>query len=194
MDAENLLASIFSSDRDRVVELIEADSKVIPHDTFRFPPISDEMARHIDAHLSWEEAISVTFLMVDKPNMAHPITKKIETGQKNFVTLFDERKIGIVETLVISAKQNSAVSWEMKLYQALLLIGRKKLIYELGVTGEEEMEETLVGNYVKSSRRLLFQLAECFDYKGSATLACLLSKEDYYTGSLEVTRNTNMLR
>ena len=77
--------------------------------------------------------------------------RAIETGQKNFVTSFDERKIGIVETLVIyfispmfctiaivkkiivnhiitkviSAKKNSAVSWEMKLYQALLLIGRK---------------------------------------------------------------------
>ena len=44
MDAENLLASIFSSDR-KVVELIEPDSKVVLHDTFRFPPISDEMAR-----------------------------------------------------------------------------------------------------------------------------------------------------
>ena len=44
MDAKNLLASIFSSDR-RVVELIESDSKVVAHDTFRFPPIEDEMAR-----------------------------------------------------------------------------------------------------------------------------------------------------
>jgi len=185
MDVENLLASIFSSDRE-VVELIEADSKVVPHDTFGFPPIVDERARYIDAHLSWEEAISVTFLMVDKPDMAHLITKNIETGKKNFVTSFDERKIGIVETLVISAKKNSAVSWEMKLYQALLLIGRKGLVYELGVTGEEEMDETLVGSYVKSSRRLLLQLAECLDSKGAVALASILSKEAAYSGSLEV--------
>ena len=45
MDVENLLASIFSSDQ-KVVELIEADSKVVPHDTFRFPPIVDERARY----------------------------------------------------------------------------------------------------------------------------------------------------
>ena len=46
MDADNLIASMFSSKSDRgVVELIESDSKVVPHDPFRFPPISDEMAR-----------------------------------------------------------------------------------------------------------------------------------------------------
>ena len=45
MDVENLLASIFSSDRE-VVELIEADSKVVPRDTFGFPPIVDERARY----------------------------------------------------------------------------------------------------------------------------------------------------
>jgi len=188
MDADNLIASMFSSIKwdHGVVELIESDSKVLPHDPFRFPPISDQMARHIDAHISWEEAISVTFLMVDKPDMAHLIAKAIETGQKNFVTSFDERKIGIVETLVISAKKNSAVSWEMKLYQTLLLIGRKRLVYELGVKGEDEMEETLVGSYVKASRRLLFQLAECKDAKGATALASILSKEATYSGALEV--------
>ena len=44
MDLDNILSSIFSSDG-RVVELIEADSKVVPHDPYRFPKVSDEMAR-----------------------------------------------------------------------------------------------------------------------------------------------------
>ena len=44
MDLDNILSSIFSSDG-RAVELIEADSKVVPHDPYRFPKVSDEMAR-----------------------------------------------------------------------------------------------------------------------------------------------------
>ena len=71
--------------------------------------------RHIDANLLWEEAISITFLMVDKPNMAQMIAKydndsgddditaksnsrAIETKEKNLP--FDGEKLGIVETLV----------------------------------------------------------------------------------------------
>ena len=37
--------------------------------------ISMLTTRHIDTHLCWEEAVSITFLMVDKPNMAHLIAK-----------------------------------------------------------------------------------------------------------------------
>jgi len=185
MDLDNILSSIFSSEG-RVVELIEADSKVVPHDPYRFPKLSDEMARHIDTHLCWEEAVSITFLMVDKPNMAHLIANAIQTTQKNFVTAVDDKKIGIVETLVMSARKNSAVSWEMKLYQALLLVGRKRLVFDLGVKGEEEMTEALNGSHVKPSRRLLFQLAECLDSKNVTALAAILSKQSSYTGSLEV--------
>ena len=71
--------------------------------------------RHIDANLLWEEAISITFLMVDKPNMAQMIarydddsgddditaksnSRAIETKEKNLP--FDGEKLGIVETLV----------------------------------------------------------------------------------------------
>ena len=80
--------------------------------------------------------------------LTFPFLSAIQTTQKNFVTAVDDKKIGIVETLVgpstmitqdledskysfktflkvMSARKNSAVSWEMKLYQALLLVGRK---------------------------------------------------------------------
>ena len=52
----------------------------INRSTFNWKFINLLIFRYIDAHLSWEEAISVTFLMVDKPDMAHLITKYADTN------------------------------------------------------------------------------------------------------------------
>ena len=48
-------------------------------------------------------------------------------------------------------------------------------------------------SYVKSSRRLLLQLAECLDSKGAVALASILSKEAAYSGSLEVSITMDMV-
>ena len=43
----------------------------------------------------------------------------------------------MVELLVNSAERNKIVAWEMKVYQGLMLVGQKRLLYDLGV---EDME------------------------------------------------------
>lgn len=47
----------------------------------------------------------------------------METRKKNTFP-YNKLEIGIVEMLVISAKKNKVLSWEMKVYQALLLVGQ----------------------------------------------------------------------
>ena len=46
----------------------------------------------------------------------------MKTRKKNTFP-YNKLEIGIVEMLVISAKKNKVLAWEMKVYQALLLVG-----------------------------------------------------------------------
>ena len=59
--------------------------------------------------------------------------------------------------------------------------------------GANIMSPPSTRSYVKSSRRLLLQLAECLDSKGAVALASILSKEAAYSGSLEVSITMDMV-
>ena len=68
---EQLLHSMHSSS----AELVQMDSSSTPLDPKKFPPITAEIARHIDTSITWMEAISITFLFIDKPNLAHMLAR-----------------------------------------------------------------------------------------------------------------------
>jgi len=109
----------------------------------------------------------------------------METRKKNTFP-YNKLEIGIVEMLVISAKKNKVLSWEMKVYQALLLVGQLRLVINLGVQAEsrEELDAALEGSHVRNSRKLLFRLSDSLSSKDSQKLACHLKGES--TAFLEI--------
>ena len=90
----------------------------------------------------------------------------IEFNQKN---IFQD-DIGIVQVISLSAKKNNAISWEVRVYQALYLIGYKLVLYQLGIDEEEMDAKFHGGNHVKAERRLLFNLCQDLEMKDQAAL------------------------
>ena len=90
----------------------------------------------------------------------------IELNQKN---IFQD-DIGIVQVISLSAKKNNAISWEVRVYQALYLIGYKLVLYQLGIDEEEMDAKFHGGNHVKAERRLLFNLCQDLEMKDQAAL------------------------
>jgi hypothetical protein len=58
-----------------VDDLIQTDSNPLPHDLAVFPRITALLAKHIDSSLSCDEAVSLTFLVVDNPKIAHSLAR-----------------------------------------------------------------------------------------------------------------------
>ena len=51
-------------------DAITTDGPLFPHDTKRFPAIERSRAKAIDSRISWEDAVSLVFLNVDKVEIA----------------------------------------------------------------------------------------------------------------------------
>ena len=179
---EQLLAPMALSSR----ELITTDQVLLPHDKKKFPSIGLAAARGIDRSISWQEAVSLTFLIVEPHRPAIQVASSMESRGANLFSNSGGAQIGIVEMLVLSAEKNKAVSWEMKVYQALRLVGQKRLLYDLGVEDADIEGGLAGGRYVKSTRRLLFFLCEYLSSKQAARLASLLQPSTPHTGSLEL--------
>ena len=74
-DMEDMVEQLLHSRHSSSAELVQTDSSSVPLDPKMFPPITAETARHIDRSITWMEAISLTFLFIDKPNLAHMLAR-----------------------------------------------------------------------------------------------------------------------
>jgi len=182
-----LIEELISSSNTSSFHRITHDGPVFATERSSFPTITRKAAEIIDKNVNWQDAISLTFLVLEKASIAHKFITVIESTKRNLFPL-NNMQIGIVESLVISAERNKGIApiWEMKVYQALVLIGLKRLLYDLGVD-ETEIKKSLSGTrYVKNSRRLLFQLADSLGSKEANQLLALLLEKDVQVSSLEV--------
>ena len=74
-DMEDMVEQLLHSRHSSSAELVQTDSSSVPLDPKKFPAITAETARHIDRSITWMEAISLTFLFIDKPNLAHMLAR-----------------------------------------------------------------------------------------------------------------------
>ena len=80
----------------------------------------------------------------------------------------DGNNRGFVQVLYLSAEKNKATSWELRLYEALFLIGSKKVLYDLGIDDVEKKFSS--GAKLKPDRRLLFTLCKELETNEQAKL------------------------
>ena len=129
------------------------------------------VSREIDKKISWEDAISIAFLIVDKLEVGLEICRKIEKQKKNDVT---ESGCGIMELMFLSLKKNGANTWPLVVYQTLYLVGHKRILYDLGMEVDQETKVLEGGQKIKCERRLLFNLIENMDSTENDSLVQIL--------------------
>ena len=66
-----------------------------------------------------------------------------------------------------------AVSWQIRVYEALFLIGNKKLLFDLGVDDEDAERKFRGGLQIKAERRILFKLCQELEINDQARLVKL---------------------
>ena len=114
----------------------------MPPDVFEL-----SVAQEIDKNISWEDAISIAFLIVDKLEVGLEICRKIEKQKKNDV---NESGIGIMELMFLSLKKNGANTWPLVVYQTLYLVGHKRILYDLGMEVDQETKVLEGGQKITS--------------------------------------------
>jgi len=150
------------------VDVIAHDGPVeYPH---FFPSIKEETALWIDEQLDWEDAVSIAFLIVQKEDIALQLSKCLEGNKCNIINQDDRKKIGIVQVIFLSAVKHQATSWQLRLYEALFLIGYKKVLYDLGIDDEDAEKKFCGGAQLKGDRRLLFTLCQELEMNDQARL------------------------
>eukprot|EP00092_Neocalanus_flemingeri_P063231 GFUD01076461.1.p1 GENE.GFUD01076461.1~~GFUD01076461.1.p1 ORF type:complete len:523 (+),score=152.86 GFUD01076461.1:49-1617(+) len=154
-------------------DVISHDGPVFPN---VFPDIDRKTAKWIDQQLDWEDAVSFAFLMVEKVDIALKLSRAIEQHQRN-IFQDDGNEIGIVQVINLSAEKNSAISWQIRVYQALFLLEHKKMLYELGIDDEEAQQRFQGGNHIKAERRLLFKLCQDLEMKDQAMVGQLMKTQ-----------------
>merc|ERR1712013_459352 len=109
-----------------LLQSIEVTSEdVISHDgpvfSDSFPEIDMKTAKWIDRQLDWQDAVSFSFLMVEKVEIALKLSRAIEHHKRN-IFQDDGNDIGIVQVINLSAEKNRALHWQIRVYQALFLL------------------------------------------------------------------------
>jgi len=163
---EDILKAIGVSSED----VISQDGPEFPH---AFPVINKEIALWIDQELDWEDAVSFAFLVVDKNDIALKLMNVIEMNKCNILNKDDQnnKNVGILQVVFLSAVKNGATtSWQSKVYEALFLIGYKKLLYDMGIDDEQAEEKFQSGVQLKADRRLLFKLCQELEMNDQARL------------------------
>merc|ERR1711892_485006 len=163
---EDILKAIGVSSED----VISQDGPEFPH---AFPLIDREIALWIDQQLDWEDAVSFAFLVVEKDTIALQLSRYLEMNKCNILNKHDQenKDVGIVQVVYLSAVKNGATtSWQSKVYEALFLIGYKKLLYDMGIEDEQAEEKFQSGVQLKADRRLLFKLCQELEMNDQARL------------------------
>ena len=94
----------------------------------------------------------------------------LEGNKCNIINQDDRKKIGIVQVIFLSAVKHQATSWQLRLYEALFLIGYKKVLYDLGIDDEDAEKKLCGGAQLKWDRRLLFTLCQELEMNDQARL------------------------
>jgi len=165
---ENILQNIGLSSE----EVIHHDGPVFAN---VFPGIDNATAKWIDEQLDWEDAVSLVFLAVHQYSKALQLGRVIEANKRNVINIQDENPIGIVQVMNLSAQKLGlgAVSWQIRVYEALFLIGNKKLLFDLGVDDEDAERKFRGGLQIKAERRILFKLCQELEINDQARLVKL---------------------
>ena len=157
-----------------------------------FPAVDRQTAHWIDQQLDWQDAVSFAFLVVQKDDIALQLSRYVpgkaasstcliilvfrilERNKRNIINNQDQNnQIGIVQVINLSAEKHGAISWQFRVYQALFLIGYKKLLYDLGIDDEDAERKFHGGIQLKAERRLLFKLCQELEINDQARLVQL---------------------
>jgi len=137
-------------------DLIGSDA-VAP--TNAFLQISSEDAKQLDSKLDVDDAVALSFLIVENLTSALTVCESFEKATKNCLT-HAGKQLGIVQCLKVSADANQSKPWSDKLYQGLYLLGQHRLLYELGIEEDEARQRLRGAVYLKQERACFFRLCE----------------------------------
>ena len=103
----------------------------------------------------------------------------LEGNKCNIINQNDKKKIGIVQVIFLSAMKHQATSWQLRLYEALFLIGYKKVLYDLGIDDEDAEKKFCGGAQLKGGRRVMFTLCQELEMNDQARLLQLFQVKLY---------------
>ena len=144
------------------------DGPQMPPDAFGV-----SVAKEIDQNISWEDAISIAFLIVDKLDVGLDLCRTIERQKENAV---NDTGCGIMELIFLSLKKNGSSSWPLIVFQTLYLIGHKRILYDLGMEVDQVQKVLEEGHKIKCERRLLYNLIENMDSSEHGRLVEILQE------------------
>merc|ERR1712013_849328 len=164
-----------------LLQSIEVTSEdVISHDgpvfSDSFPEIDMKTAKWIDRQLDWQDAVSFSFLMVEKVEIALKLSRAIEHHKRN-IFQDDGNDIGIVQVINLSAEKNRALHWQIRVYQALFLLEYKNILFQLGIDDEEAHPKFNDGCHIKPERRLIFKLCQELEMKDQAEVTEYMKRQ-----------------
>merc|ERR1712013_755835 len=141
-----------------LLQSIEVTSEdVISHDgpvfSDSFPEIDMKTAKWIDRQLDWQDAVSFSFLMVEKVEIALKLSRAIEHHKRN-IFQDDGNDIGIVQVINLSAEKNRALHWQIRVYQKFN-----------------------DGCHIKPERRLIFKLCQELEMKDQAEVTEYMKRQ-----------------
>ena len=129
------------------------------------------VAREMDRKIPWEDAVSIAFLIVDKLEVGLELSRNIEKQKENDV---NGAGCGIMELIFLSLKRKGSTSWPLIVFQALYLVGHKRILYDLGMEVDQMTKVLEEGHKIKCERRLLYNLIENMDTSEHGSLVQIL--------------------
>ena len=133
--------------------------------------MSSYLVQEIDEKISWEDAVSIAFLIVDKQEVGLTLCKKMESLRLNDI---NGEGCGIMQLIFHSLMRNGSSSWPLVVFQTLYLVGQKRILYDLGMDVDQEAKVLEEGHKIKAERRLLYNLIENLESCEQDHLARLL--------------------
>ena len=121
------------------------------------------MAQDIDKQITWEDAVSIAFLIVDKQEVGLTLCRKMASLKRNWISTDDDsngKGCGIMQLIYHSLENNGSSTWPPIVFRTLYLVGQKRILFELGLDVEREVRVLEEGHKIKPERRLLYNLIE----------------------------------
>jgi len=171
------------------MDKIASDNSSIVHPS-QWPTLDTDKAKELDQMLSWEDSVSLTFLMVDEIPLAYQLCRRMEEKKKN--QPIEQNEIGFVELLALNASKHQNVNWQLQVYEALYLTENYSLLDRIGIKPEVARDFFSSSGYVQLERRRLHALCANIEEKAQRALTMLLL-QDAPQGTEHAMMETQML-
>ena len=93
------------------------------------------VAQDIDQRITWEDAVSIAFLIVDKKDIGLTLCRMMTSVKRNDI---NAKGCGIMELIYHSLVGKYCSSWPLIVFQTLYLVGQKRILYDLGMEVDKE--------------------------------------------------------